>query len=167
MPPATTGDEVRTKEVVVTDSEAETDEEQLGVDEGASYEGFTKIQEAMIESAEQISLEDTPMADPSGVSTADVTLDYVLRSKTRTPNCKKEQRKLKEGTKITCVPSPEGKNQVGQRKEQSANRRVVPRCSARPPKVTDLEDAEGQGKKAMELTKGRIAELIGEPDLLH
>ena len=35
------------------------------------------------------------------------------------------------------------------------------------PKVTELEDAEGQSKKAMELTKGRIAELIGDPDLLH
>uniref|UniRef100_M1D8J5 Gag-pol polyprotein n=1 Tax=Solanum tuberosum TaxID=4113 RepID=M1D8J5_SOLTU len=35
------------------------------------------------------------------------------------------------------------------------------------PKVTELEDGESQSKKAMELTKGRIAELIGEPDLLR
>uniref|UniRef100_M1E046 Uncharacterized protein n=1 Tax=Solanum tuberosum TaxID=4113 RepID=M1E046_SOLTU len=35
------------------------------------------------------------------------------------------------------------------------------------PKVTELEDVEGQSKKAMELTKGQIAELIGDPDLLH
>uniref|UniRef100_M1C490 Meiosis-specific protein ASY3-like coiled-coil domain-containing protein n=1 Tax=Solanum tuberosum TaxID=4113 RepID=M1C490_SOLTU len=50
----------------------------------------------------------------------------------------------------TCegsVPSPEGKNQVGERKEQSTDRRMVPRCSVELPKVTDLEDVEGQGKK--------------------
>uniref|UniRef100_M1DS88 Integrase core domain containing protein n=1 Tax=Solanum tuberosum TaxID=4113 RepID=M1DS88_SOLTU len=35
------------------------------------------------------------------------------------------------------------------------------------PTVTELEDAEGQRKKAMKLTKGRIAELIVDPDLLR
>uniref|UniRef100_M1DT26 Uncharacterized protein n=1 Tax=Solanum tuberosum TaxID=4113 RepID=M1DT26_SOLTU len=35
------------------------------------------------------------------------------------------------------------------------------------PKVIELEDAEDQGKKAMELTKGRIAEWISNPDLLR
>ncbi|WMV13625.1 hypothetical protein MTR67_007010 [Solanum verrucosum] len=35
------------------------------------------------------------------------------------------------------------------------------------PKVIELEYAEGQIKKAMELTKGRIAELIGDPELLR
>jgi len=44
---------------------------------------------------------------------------------------------------------------------------VVPRCNIRSPKVTNMEDAEGQSKKAMELTKGRIVELISEPDLLR
>uniref|UniRef100_M1DMH3 Uncharacterized protein n=1 Tax=Solanum tuberosum TaxID=4113 RepID=M1DMH3_SOLTU len=65
------------------------------------------------------------------------------------------------------MPSPEGENQVGERKEQSADRRVVPRCSARSPKVADLEDAEGQRKKAMKWVKGVIGELIDEPDLLR
>uniref|UniRef100_M1DJN1 Uncharacterized protein n=1 Tax=Solanum tuberosum TaxID=4113 RepID=M1DJN1_SOLTU len=62
---------------------------------------------------------------------------------------------------------PEGENQFGERKEQSACRRVVPRRIVRSPKVTALEDAEGQSKKALKLTKGRIAELIGDPDLLR
>uniref|UniRef100_M0ZZI2 Uncharacterized protein n=1 Tax=Solanum tuberosum TaxID=4113 RepID=M0ZZI2_SOLTU len=44
---------------------------------------------------------------------------------------------------------------------------MVPRCSVISPKVTELEDAEGQSKKAMELTKGQIAEWIGDPDLLR
>uniref|UniRef100_M1DNW1 Uncharacterized protein n=1 Tax=Solanum tuberosum TaxID=4113 RepID=M1DNW1_SOLTU len=35
------------------------------------------------------------------------------------------------------------------------------------PKVTELENVEGQTKKAMKLTKGRIAELIGDPNLLR
>uniref|UniRef100_M1D9M5 Putative plant transposon protein domain-containing protein n=1 Tax=Solanum tuberosum TaxID=4113 RepID=M1D9M5_SOLTU len=73
MPPATNRDEVRAEEVADAESEAETDEEQLGVDEEASYKGLTKIEDAMVESNVQISLADTPLADPSGVSRADVT----------------------------------------------------------------------------------------------
>ncbi|XP_049399825.1 uncharacterized protein LOC125863896 [Solanum stenotomum] len=55
MPPATTGDE-------------------LGVDEEASYEGFTEIEEAVVDSVVQISLADTPMAGPNGSGAADATL---------------------------------------------------------------------------------------------
>jgi len=65
------------------------------------------------------------------------------------------------------VQSLEGESQFGNKKEQSACRRVVPRCSVGSPKVTELEDAEGQSRKAMNMTKGRIAELIGDPDLLR
>uniref|UniRef100_M1BYY5 Uncharacterized protein n=1 Tax=Solanum tuberosum TaxID=4113 RepID=M1BYY5_SOLTU len=65
------------------------------------------------------------------------------------------------------MPSPEGENQACDRKEQSACRRSVLRCSVGSPEDTKLEDVEGQSKKVMELTKGRIAELIGDPDLLH
>ncbi|WMV37141.1 hypothetical protein MTR67_030526, partial [Solanum verrucosum] len=65
------------------------------------------------------------------------------------------------------VPSSEEENQVGERKEQSADCRVVPRCIVRSPKVTDLEDVKGQDRKAMKLAKGCIAEWIGEPDLLR
>ncbi|WMV25142.1 hypothetical protein MTR67_018527 [Solanum verrucosum] len=68
--------------------------------------------------------------------------------------------------KFQCS-KPERENQFGERKEQSASRRVVLRCSVGSPKVTELEKAEGQRKKAMELTKGWIAELIGDPNLLH
>ncbi|WMV40999.1 hypothetical protein MTR67_034384, partial [Solanum verrucosum] len=65
------------------------------------------------------------------------------------------------------VPSPEGENQVGERKKQSVSRLTVPQFSVGSPKVTKLEDVEGQSKKAMELTKGRITELINSPDLLR
>ncbi|WMV32582.1 hypothetical protein MTR67_025967 [Solanum verrucosum] len=41
------------------------------------------------------------------------------------------------------MPSPEGENLVGERKEQLASRQTVPRCSAISPKVTEPEDAEG------------------------
>uniref|UniRef100_M1DQM7 Uncharacterized protein n=1 Tax=Solanum tuberosum TaxID=4113 RepID=M1DQM7_SOLTU len=71
-----------------------------------------------------------------------------------------------EGRK-SSVPSLEGKNQVGERKEQSAYHRVVLRCRVGSPKVTNLEDAEGQGRSAIVMTKGRIAEWFGEPDLLR
>uniref|UniRef100_M1DKU2 Putative plant transposon protein domain-containing protein n=1 Tax=Solanum tuberosum TaxID=4113 RepID=M1DKU2_SOLTU len=67
----------------------------------------------------------------------------------------------------SSVPSPEGKNQVGERKEKSADHRVVPRCSVGSPKITDLEDVEGQGREAIEVTKGRIAEWFGDPDILR
>uniref|UniRef100_M1DWE6 Uncharacterized protein n=1 Tax=Solanum tuberosum TaxID=4113 RepID=M1DWE6_SOLTU len=62
---------------------------------------------------------------------------------------------------------PLGKNQFGDEKEQSADRRVVARSQDRSPKVTDLEYAECQGKKAMEGVKGRLDEWFGEPDLLR
>ncbi|WMV18451.1 hypothetical protein MTR67_011836, partial [Solanum verrucosum] len=66
-------------------------------------------------------------------------------------NEQKGTRQLKERRK-KGVPSFKGENQVGDRKEQSASLRMVPRCSARSPKVTELEEVEGQRKKAMELT---------------
>uniref|UniRef100_M1DDP2 Uncharacterized protein n=1 Tax=Solanum tuberosum TaxID=4113 RepID=M1DDP2_SOLTU len=69
-----------------------------------------------------------------------------------------------ECSSVSCL---EGENQVSNEMEQSACHRTVPRCSVRLPKVTELEDAEGQSKRAMELTKGRIAEWIGDPDLLR
>ncbi|WMV24592.1 hypothetical protein MTR67_017977 [Solanum verrucosum] len=78
-----------------------------------------------------------------------------------------KRNKAAERTKKGSVPSPEGENQVGDRMEQSTSCRTVPRCSVRSPKVTEREDAEGQSKKVMELTKGRIAEWIGDPDLLR
>lgn len=65
------------------------------------------------------------------------------------------------------VLSLEGENQVGDKKEQSLSHRMVSQCSGISPKVTELEVAEGQSKKAMKLTKGRIAEWIGDPDLLR
>ncbi|WMV25471.1 hypothetical protein MTR67_018856 [Solanum verrucosum] len=45
-----------------------------------------------------------------------------------------------ERRKKRDMPSPEEQNQVGKRKEQSVDRQVVPRCSIRSPKVTDLEE---------------------------
>ncbi|WMV30781.1 hypothetical protein MTR67_024166 [Solanum verrucosum] len=60
--------------------------------------------------------------------------------------------------------NPEGENLVGKRKEQSASRRTVSRCSAISPKVTVPEDAEGKNKTTMKMTKGRIADWVGDPD---
>ncbi|WMV18740.1 hypothetical protein MTR67_012125 [Solanum verrucosum] len=53
---------------------------------------------------------------------------------------------LQKGTKQAKTRKKKvlGENQVGERKKQWVNRRVVPRCSVRSPKVTDLKDAEGQ-----------------------
>ncbi|WMV46436.1 hypothetical protein MTR67_039821 [Solanum verrucosum] len=51
------------------------------------------------------------------------------------------------------MPSSKGENQIGKEKKQLASRRVIPRCRVRLSKGTELEDAEGQSKKAMELTK--------------
>ncbi|WMV37310.1 hypothetical protein MTR67_030695, partial [Solanum verrucosum] len=83
--------------------------------------------------------------------------------------CIEEQSKdtnLQKGTK-RAERIKKRKNQVSERKEQSADRQVVPRCSVGSPKGTDHENVEGQGRKAMELTKGWIAEWIGEPDILR
>uniref|UniRef100_M1DN56 Uncharacterized protein n=1 Tax=Solanum tuberosum TaxID=4113 RepID=M1DN56_SOLTU len=60
-----------------------------------------------------------------------------------------------------------GMNQVGDEKEQLADRRVISRSQDRSPKVTKLEDVECQSEKAMEETKGRLTEWFGEPDLLR
>ncbi|KAG5581034.1 hypothetical protein H5410_051661 [Solanum commersonii] len=69
IPPATTGDEVRVDEVRVdevatVESEGETDEKQLGVDEEAYYEGLTEIEEAMVDSAVQLTLLDLLLLIP-------------------------------------------------------------------------------------------------------
>ncbi|KAG5575764.1 hypothetical protein H5410_055898 [Solanum commersonii] len=69
MPLATIGDEVRTKEVAAVEFEAETDEEQLGVYEKATYEGLIKVEEARVDSAVQISLADTTMVESSVTDT--------------------------------------------------------------------------------------------------
>uniref|UniRef100_M1DYG8 Polyprotein protein n=1 Tax=Solanum tuberosum TaxID=4113 RepID=M1DYG8_SOLTU len=60
-----------------------------------------------------------------------------------------------------------GEKQVCDRKD---SRRVAKRfrdAVFRSPKVTKLENAEGQRQMVMELTKGRIAKWIGDPDLLR
>ncbi|WMV08239.1 hypothetical protein MTR67_001624, partial [Solanum verrucosum] len=62
------------------------------------------------------------------------------------------------------VPSPEGQNQIGDRKEQSASHRTVPRGSAISLKVTELEVIEGQCRQTMNQTKRQITEWIGDPN---
>ncbi|KAG5589996.1 hypothetical protein H5410_040510 [Solanum commersonii] len=131
----------------------------------------------MVDAVVQASLADTPMADPSRAGTIDVTLGTNPQIQSDTPgiwieeqsmdtNGQKGTRQLKERRKEGIVPSPEGENQVGDRKKQSVSCRTVPQCSVGSPKVTELEDVEGQSKKEMKLTKGRITELINDPDLL-
>ncbi|KAG5630000.1 hypothetical protein H5410_001717 [Solanum commersonii] len=59
------------------------------------------------------------------------------------------------------VLSFEGKYQIGGKREQSVHRRDVLRSSTMSPNDLDHDDAEGWCNTAMNYTKGRIAELIG------
>lgn len=40
-------------------------------------------------------------------------------------------------------------------------------CGVRLPKVTHRKNAESQGRRAMKMSKGWIAECFGEPDLIR
>uniref|UniRef100_M1DXF1 Uncharacterized protein n=1 Tax=Solanum tuberosum TaxID=4113 RepID=M1DXF1_SOLTU len=53
------------------------------------------------------------------------------------------------------VLSPEGKDQAGKKREQSAHRREVPRSSTMSPNDLDHDDAEGWCKTVMNYTKSR------------
>ena len=64
----------------------------------------------------------------------------------------------------SSVPSPERKDQIDGEKEQSACRREIPWSSTMSPNDPKHDDAEGQSKTTMKLTKGRITELIGDID---
>uniref|UniRef100_M1DTK8 Uncharacterized protein n=1 Tax=Solanum tuberosum TaxID=4113 RepID=M1DTK8_SOLTU len=99
-------------------------------------------------------------ADELEVETNEEQLEvYGLRNKARTLTGKKRNKQAEEIKKgeskdrqehsvcrrvahqtaeSSSVQSPEGKNQVGDERKQSADRRVVLRCSARSPKVTYL-----------------------------
>uniref|UniRef100_M1DS17 Uncharacterized protein n=1 Tax=Solanum tuberosum TaxID=4113 RepID=M1DS17_SOLTU len=83
---------------------------------------------------------------------------FGLGNKAWTLICKKERSELKEGR---------NKGMVITKSLWRVAEWPPSRLNVGSPKVTELEDAEGQSKKAMELTKGRIVELIGEPDLLR
>uniref|UniRef100_M1DV25 Polyprotein protein n=1 Tax=Solanum tuberosum TaxID=4113 RepID=M1DV25_SOLTU len=54
VPSATIRDDVRADEAAAIESEAETDEEKLGVDQEANYEGLTEVEEAMVDLTIQI-----------------------------------------------------------------------------------------------------------------
>uniref|UniRef100_M1DBK1 Polyprotein protein n=1 Tax=Solanum tuberosum TaxID=4113 RepID=M1DBK1_SOLTU len=71
MPTATTRDDVRVEKA--TYPEYETNEEMLEIAEEVSYKGLTETEEAMADAAVQTSLADTPLADPNGRTTVDVT----------------------------------------------------------------------------------------------
>ncbi|XP_049378081.1 uncharacterized protein LOC125842820 [Solanum stenotomum] len=51
MPATTTKDDVRVEEAADPESEVETDNEMIGVDDEASYEGLTETEEAMVDAA--------------------------------------------------------------------------------------------------------------------
>uniref|UniRef100_M1DSY5 Uncharacterized protein n=1 Tax=Solanum tuberosum TaxID=4113 RepID=M1DSY5_SOLTU len=81
---------------------------------------------------------------------------FGLRNKAWPLICKNEQSELKERRNEGLVIAKSiWRKSSWREKGQSACHRVVPRCSVGSPKVTELEDAEGQSKKAMELTKRR------------
>uniref|UniRef100_M1DQ19 Uncharacterized protein n=1 Tax=Solanum tuberosum TaxID=4113 RepID=M1DQ19_SOLTU len=58
----------------------------------------------------------------------------------------------------------EGKDQVGDEREQSARRRTVLRSSTISPNDSKREYAEGKSRKTMNQTTWWIAECIGDPD---
>uniref|UniRef100_M1DX45 Uncharacterized protein n=1 Tax=Solanum tuberosum TaxID=4113 RepID=M1DX45_SOLTU len=60
------------------------------------------------------------------------------------------------------VLSPEGKDQVGEKREKSAHRGEVTRSSTMSPNDPEHDDAEEWCKTSMNYTKRRIAELIGD-----
>ncbi|WMV47172.1 hypothetical protein MTR67_040557, partial [Solanum verrucosum] len=64
----------------------------------------------------------------------------------------------------SSVLSPEGKDQVGGKREQSVYRQKVPRSSTMFPNDLEHDDAEGWCKTTMNYTKRRITELIGDSD---
>ncbi|KAG5630995.1 hypothetical protein H5410_002712 [Solanum commersonii] len=65
---------------------------------------------------------------------------------------------------LAFVLSPKGKDQVGGKKEQSAHRREVSQSSTMSPNDPEHDDAEGWCKTAMNYTKRRITQLIGNFD---
>uniref|UniRef100_M1D9C6 Polyprotein protein n=1 Tax=Solanum tuberosum TaxID=4113 RepID=M1D9C6_SOLTU len=74
VPLTTTENEVQVKKVVAEDSKDQTAEEHLGVDEEASYEGLTKIEKAMVDSAIQISLANTTIVGSIVTATPSATV---------------------------------------------------------------------------------------------
>uniref|UniRef100_M1DMM1 Polyprotein protein n=1 Tax=Solanum tuberosum TaxID=4113 RepID=M1DMM1_SOLTU len=63
------------EELADPESEIETDEKMLEVAEEVSYEGLTETEEAMVDAAMQTTLAETPLDDPSGSGTVDMTLN--------------------------------------------------------------------------------------------
>uniref|UniRef100_M1DGF9 Uncharacterized protein n=1 Tax=Solanum tuberosum TaxID=4113 RepID=M1DGF9_SOLTU len=73
--------------------------------------------------------------------------------------------RVAEGSYFTfccSVLSLEGKDQVSGKTKQSAHHREVPLSSTMSPNVPEHDDANGWCNTAMNYTKGRITELIGE-----
>ncbi|KAG5610308.1 hypothetical protein H5410_021589 [Solanum commersonii] len=71
-------------------------------------------------------------------------------------------RPMNQNTKtLKCA---ERKYQICEKRVQSAHCRAFLRSSSLSPNESKREDAEGKSEKAMNQTKGRIAECIGDPD---
>ncbi|WMV45545.1 hypothetical protein MTR67_038930 [Solanum verrucosum] len=73
--------------------------------------------------------------------------------------------RVAEGSHFTfcsSMLSPEGKDQVGGKREQSAHHRGVPRNSTMSPNDPEHDDAEVWCKIALNYIKRQIAELIGD-----
>lgn len=63
------------------------------------------------------------------------------------------------------MPALREETKLAMEKGQSMNRWVVPQCEEWPPKVTWVEEAKSQGKKAIEENNRKFTEPLGEFDL--
>lgn len=63
FPLTSTEDEFQAEEVAAAESEAETDKEKPSIQKETTYESLTEVDESMVDSAVQISLEDSHMED--------------------------------------------------------------------------------------------------------
>ncbi|KAG5629741.1 hypothetical protein H5410_001458 [Solanum commersonii] len=106
------------------------------------------------------------MEGPSRASAADSTPDTESQDQSVTMGIDASIDGATDNYIFICdevsVPSPEGKNQVGDGKEQLADRQVIPRSQNRLPKVTNLEDVVYQGQRAITKPKWRVTDRPGD-----